>query len=157
MAVELEASASIGIAIGSKLDDISALLKKEDPKPSFFDVPGSGVGAGAIRIGRPPSNKVWNILTITVTSADDHTVVASGFVSLYIDSDPFNLGLGQCKVPALAIPSFTSISRGTLWAHSGGEVVANAVGTGITATTPVNVTIGIAEWTVRDVARMNTK
>jgi hypothetical protein len=157
MGLELEASASIGVAIGDKLDTISDLLGRSEPKPLVFAVPASGVGGGAIRIGRPPAGKLWNILTVTVTGADDHTVTANVFASLYVDSDPLNLGLGQCLIPGLAVPSFTSISKGTSWAHGGGEVVANVVGSGVSASTAVNITLGVAEWHVKDVSQMSTR
>jgi hypothetical protein len=157
MGIELEASASIGVAIGDKLDGIKELLGKSEPKPLIFSVPASGVGGGAIRVGRPPAGKLWNILTVSCLGTDDHTAEANVFVSLYVDSDPFNLGLGQCLIPGLAVPSFTSISKGTTWAHGGGEVVANVVGSGVGASTSVNVTLGVAEWTVKDVSAGSTK
>jgi hypothetical protein len=157
MPVELEASASIGIAIGSKLDDIHSLLSKPEPKPTFLPVPASITGPGALRIGRPPAGKMWNILTVTTTGADDHTAVANAFVSIYVDSDPLNLGLGQCLIPGIAVPFFDSASKGTLWAHSSGDVVANVAGSGVAATTQINVTLTVAEWSVKDVARMDTR
>lgn len=157
MAIELEASASIGVAIGDKLDNLAEILRKPDPKPRFLPVPASGVGPGAIRVGRPPAGKMWNILTLSVMSADDHTPVASGFVSLYVDSDVANLGLGQCMIPGAAIPSAASFSKGTFWAHSSGDVVVNAAGSGVTATTQINVVLTVAEWDTRDVSRMNTR
>lgn len=157
MGLDIEASASIGISLGEKLDDISSLLKKTEPKPLFFPILGSSVGGGIMRLGRPPAGKLWNLLTVSITGVDDHTVAANVFVSLYVDSDPFNLGLGQCLIPAMAVPSFDSISKGTSWAHGGGEVVANVVGSGVGATTAVNVTLGVAEWHVKDVSAGSTR
>jgi hypothetical protein len=160
MGLELEASASIGVAIGDKLDKLHGLLSKEDPKPRIFQVPGSvtyQTSSPLIVMGRPPHGCLWNILTVTVTGADDHTAIASAYASLYVDSDSSNLGLGQCVMPGMAIPSFQAISKGTLWAHSSGNIVINLDGTGMTAGTNVQCLLTVAEWHVSEVTRVNTR
>lgn len=152
MAVEFDLNVGVSAAIG-KLDAIHDVLRKEPPQPLQLAFSGSNSvleGAGVIRIGRPPSGRIWNITSVTVTGADDHTTVANVSVGLYVDSDGANLGLGQARLVALAVPSHQFISKGTLWAHSMGDVCANVQGTGA-STQQVNVTIGVAEWRECDV------
>lgn len=150
MGVEAGLDLSIGVAIGDKLDDISKVLKKEDPKPRYLDLfaSGSTLGPTMDSFGHPPSGKIWNILFVTVTGNDDHTNVPNAYASIYVDSDPGSLGLIMCKLPGLAVPSSVSISKGTMWAHSSGDVVLSIAGTGVTN---VQASITVAEWEVKDV------
>lgn len=153
MAVEVDFGLEFSAAMGSKLDNIHDCLKKTPPQPLQLAFTGSdsvSEGAGVIRIGRPPVGRIWNITSVTVTGADDHTAVTGVSVALYVDSDPANLGLGQARVVGLALPSYQFISRGTLWAHSTGDVCANIQGSGAGGQ-QVNVSIGVAEWREGDV------
>ena|SRR5690348_621798 len=154
--MELDFGAAIELGVSTSLEKNKHLFQNEAPKPRFLSVPGSGVGNVLIPVGRPPAGKLWNILTITIVGNDDHTT-ATGAVSIYVDSDndSNSLGLAACRVPALAIPSFTSISRGTLWAHNTGNVVANV--TGASGTQNVLVTTTVAEWNVTDISTRSTR
>jgi hypothetical protein len=156
MGIELEADLSIGVALGSKLDDIKGLLSKH-PKPLFLSLTASSTGPGEDLVGRPPSGKIWNLLSVSLTGVDDHTALANANCAIYVDSTVGSTGLAQCVIPALAIPSVLFISKGTLWAHSSGDVVANFSGSGITATTNVQATMCIAEWSVNDVTAIYTR
>lgn len=148
MGFELEAQASIGVAIGDKLDNISEVLKKAPPRPRHLDFKASNIGPGVAILGRPPHGRVWNLLTLTLLGSDDHTTV-TGTGALYTDCDSGNLSLMQCKIPNLSIPFFGSIgSKGSLWAHASGDVVVNFQGMG--ANQQVFAVITVDEWHERD-------
>ncbi|SRR6266480_139769 len=151
MGVELSASFDVGLAIGDKLDGITSALKKELPKPIYLSFAGAGVGPSVVRIGKPPTGRIWNILSVTYTGLDDHTAV-TGTAALYVDSDISALTIAQCRIPGTAIPSAQFISKGTLWAHSAGDVAVNFVGMG--ATTGVVAVITVAEWREQDVSQV---
>lgn len=125
MGIELEAS--FGIAIGDKLDELKGVLEKGHAKPLFIPFIAGFTGSGAVRVGSPPTGKIWNLLTVTMLGADDHTSV-TGTAAVYVDCDYNNLSTSMCRIPNLVIPSFTSISKGTLWAHSQGDVAVNFAG-----------------------------
>lgn len=153
MGIELEASFDIGVAIGDKLDGIQSALKKEPPRPIFLSFPRGGVGPGVVRIGHPPTGRIWNILSVTLTGNDDHTAV-TGTAGLYVDSDADTLSVAQCVIPNMSIPSALFISRGTLWAHSTGDVAVNFLGMG--ATIGVVAKITVAEWREADISQVYT-
>lgn len=156
MGIELDATASIGVAIGSKLDDIHKALNKEEPRPLFIPRSGSnaasGGGPGVIVIGRPPAGRLWNILTVTLTGVDDHTVLANAVGVLYVDADPQNLSLSTARITGMVVPDWRSITKGTIWAHSTGEVCLNV--TGNAGGSLVNATVSVAEWKESEVSRI---
>lgn len=147
MAFDFEAAFSIGVAIGDKLDNIHKALAKEDPKPLFIEMIKGASGPGAVNLGSPPEGKMWNILSLMVTGGDDHTAV-TGTAALYVDSHDDALTVAQCKIPNISMPYSNFISKGTLWAHSTGNVVVNLVG--VTAGQQITVNMGVAEWRVKD-------
>jgi hypothetical protein len=149
MSLELDASFDFGLAFG-KLGESISDLKHEPPRPFYLSYKGSGRGNVAFHVGTPPAGMIWNILTVTALGdGDDHTSVP-GQLALYVDSDETSLSVSQCVIPGLVIPSFVSISRGTLWAHSAGQVVANVTGT--TGNPEVIVSISVAAWHEKDIA-----
>lgn len=152
--VELKVGAQIDIATGdelnSGLDSIRGMLDKGHARPLFLPFTNSRLGAGVIPIGRPPAGRLWNILSLTLVGNDDFTTLASTTAALYIDADPNSLSLGQCRIPAQAIPSFQTISDETMWAHSSGDVCVNVRGS-LLATDQVVATITVAEWRQCDV------
>lgn len=150
MGVELEASINLGVAIGDKLDKLHTALTKPDPKPLYFQVGAGRVGGGGLPLGRPPAGKMWNLLSMTITGNDDHTTLANVLVALYIGGDPFNLNLMQCVVPAQAVPSFQTFSKGTIWVHTE-TLVANISGSG-TGNNNIQVNLNVAEWKVTDIS-----
>lgn len=153
MGVSLEASFDIGVAIGDKLDSIDKALSREHPRPIFLPFVKGRTGPGVVSMGRPPTGRIWNILSLTLLGSDDHTTVA-GTVGFYVDTDPDQLSVIGCVIPNLAIPSVTFISSKTLWAHSTGEVVANFLG--MPATQEVVARISVAEWREKDMSQVYT-
>ena len=158
MGIAVEADLSLGVALGAKLDGIHELLKKDDPKPVYLDVAASINGApGTDVLGRPPAGKIWNILFVSTTGADDHTSLPNVSVAIYVDSDDVGLSLGLCRIPGLVVPQFLAISKGTLWAHSTGSILANFSGSGLTAGVNVTCTMTVAEWDVHDQVKRYTR
>lgn len=153
MGVELSASFDVGIAIGDKLEGIERALKKEPPRPIFLSFAKSGIGPAPVSLGHPPAGRIWNILSVMLTGTDDHTAV-TGTGALYIDSDFASLSIAQCVIPNIAIPSSQFISKGTLWAHSSGDVVVNFLGMGTTIGVVAKITV--AEWREQDIGQVYT-
>lgn len=154
MLAHLQLGAELDIASGKEVEEgfagLAAKLGKVPPRPTYLSFSGSRFGAGAFVIGSPPSGRIWNVLTVTLTGNDDTTVVANARVAVYVDSQEGNLSLANCRVPGLVVPSFLSISKGTLWAHSNGSVMANVSGA-VAATDQVVATISVLEWRESDV------
>lgn len=156
--MELDVGAQLELSFGNALKEHQDIFRHKIPKPVFLPLTGSnsaqGGGNGVILIGTPNTGKVWNVLTVTTVGTDDSTTVA-GKVALYVDSDPANLGLGSCRIPGLAIPSFVSISNKTLWAHGNGSLCANV--TGVAGGTQVVVNVTVAEWDESAISRGSTR
>lgn len=150
MGIDIEASASIGIAIGDKLDTIAGLLKKDEPRPHAFpQLIQSRVGNGVIDLGRCPSGRLWNILTVTALGSDDHTSVANTFAGIYINSDTSNLGLAECRIPALTVPTFITVAHKSLWVDPMENIAANI--TTASGSQSVTIIVTVAEWSVHDI------
>lgn len=154
MLMHLNLGAEVDIASGDELKNglagLEEKLGKTPPRPTYLSFTNSRFGAGLITLGSPPVGRIWNILTWTLVGDDDSTTVANAAVALYVDSDEGNLTLGNCRIPGLAVPSFTAISKGTLWAHSDGSVVARVSGA-VAVTDQVVATISVQEWRLADV------
>jgi len=164
--IKLGLDAEVDIAtrdeMNTGLDD--ALKKNRAPRPMLISVIGSstqlntnagaGGGNGVVTFGHPPAGKIWNILSVTLMGDDDTTTVA-GKGALYVDSETQALGLANLRMPGLTIPSFTFITRQTLWAHSSGDVCLNLTGVGGTAR--VNGVLGIAEYHETDIGARTTR
>lgn len=153
MLLKLGADVEIDLLTGNEVSEkIEKAVTGSSAKGRAFDLIGSNAtleapvtglpGDGVIRLGRPPTGSVWNIVTVTVLGVDDHTASAAK-AALYVDSDPANLNLGSCKVPVGAIPFFAPISKQTLWAHSSGQVALNVTGSG---NTQVLCIVGVVEY-----------
>lgn len=147
-AIGTELDIATGDELSSGLGSIRDILDRRAPKPLFLSFSGSISSPGVINLGRPPSGRIWNILSYTLVGSDDKTVVAATTAALYVDSDPSSLGLALCRIPGQIVPSFQVISDETLWAHSSGAVCINVVGNG---TSQVLATITVAEWREMDV------
>lgn len=104
-------------------------------------------GDGVIRLGQPPAGSVWNVVTVTLLGADDHTVSAAK-AALYVDADPANLNIASCLIPNITVPSFQAISKQTLWAHSSGRLCVNVSGSG---GTQVVCTVGVVEYSWEEI------
>ncbi len=154
MLIHLNAGAEVDIASGDELKSGLAALEeklgKKPPRPTFLSFTQSRLGAGVIVVGSPPSGRIWNLVTLSLMGNDDTTVIANARAALYVDSQEGNLSLATCRIPGLAVPSFTSISKGTLWAHSEGSVILNVSGA-VAATDQVVATISVMEWREGDV------
>jgi hypothetical protein len=141
--------------------DFDSLLKKRGAKPLLLTLVQSnatfatGGGNGVLSFGHPPSGKLWNILSVTLCGADDTTAVV-GKAALYVDSESSTLGLANLRMPNLVIPSWQTITRQTMWAHSTGDICINLTGlsTNITA---VTVIVGIAEYHEGDIGAVTTR
>jgi hypothetical protein len=153
MGVELSASFDIGVAIGDKLDGIHRALQREEPRPIFLAFAKSGIGPNPVSLGHPPAGRIWNILSVMLTGTDDHTAV-TGTGALYVDSDAASLSIAQCVIPNMSIPSSQFISKGTLWAHSTGDVAVNFLGMGTTIGVVAKITV--AEWRENDISQVYT-
>lgn len=158
MLTKFKLDAEIDIATSGEL--AQAIDSTREPQPLRFPKVGSNSASNGgntiIDLGAPPTGKIWNILTVTLCGSDDHTAV-TGSASLYVDSEvnQGNLGLANLRMPALAIPSFTSISNRTMWAHGNGNVVVNVTGT--SGNPIVNCILGIAEYWEVDVGPRSTQ
>lgn len=154
MGIEAGFDLSMFVGIGDKLDDLTKVLKREPPKPLYFPLYAAITGPGSVKLGSPPTGRIWNILTLTLLGdVDDHTAV-TGTGALYVDVDYQNLSVSQCKIPNLTIPSFTSISAETLWAHSQGDVAVNFAG--VSAGVGVTAVITIAEYDEKEKTARHT-
>lgn len=156
--MELDIGAAVELGFTTSLEKNKGLFRPVEVKPVFRPVSGSnaaqGGGSGVIRIGRPPTGRIWNILSVTTLGSDDHTSV-TGTVGIYTDADSANLNLASCLIPNLSIPFFQTVGRRTIWAHSTGDVCANLVG--VTGTNQVIVTIGVAEFIESEITMSTTK
>jgi hypothetical protein len=152
MAVELEASASFGVAIGDKLDALHKVLSKEDPHPVYLPlsrggiIPATGVAEVYLDFGKPPSNKIWNILSFVVFGPDDHTAVAASFAAWYV-GDPGNPSLMGLRQPGFPLPGVVTYSRDIEWAMPSENVFTHIIAA---AGTPVGANLLVAEWNLKD-------
>ncbi len=154
MLMHLNLGAEVDIASGDELanglKDLEEKLGHRGPRPVFLSFTGRRLGAGVIPLGSPPSGRMWNIVTWTLVGNNDATAIANAVAALYVDSQEDNLSLGGCRIPGFAVPAFTTISKGTLWAHSEGSVLVNVTGN-VAATDQVVSTISVLEWREGDV------
>lgn len=154
MLAHLQLGAELDIASGKEVEEgfasLAAKLGKVPPRPTYLSFSASRLGAGVIVLGSPPSGRIWNVVTVTLVGNDDTTVVANARVAVYVDSQEGNLSLANCRIPGLAVPAFTAISKGTLWAHSNGAVMANVSGA-VATTDQVVATISVLEWRESDI------
>lgn len=140
--------------LDSGLDSLGdRILKGSKPAQPFrFGITRAGLmpasGALVLDFNFPPAGRAWNIVGVTTFGVDDATTTTGAKVAIYC-GDPSNLGLSQLKVPALTVPSFTSVPRLTMWCLRTETLVANV--TGASATAPIGVTVHVAEWKETDV------
>lgn len=154
MLIQLNAGAEVDIATGDELKNglagLEDKLDKRAPRPTYLSFTQQRLGSGVIVVGSPPSGRIWNIVNVTLVGNDDTTVVANARAAVYVDSQEGNLSLANCRIPGLIVPAFTTISKGTLWAHSEGAVVVNVTGA-VAATDQVVATVSVLEWREADI------
>lgn len=146
MELEFDLGAKFDLVTG-KLDSIDSKLKPEKP---FFN---SGIAQGLIPAsnadlildcGSPNTGRLWNITGVTLVGNDDRTTVANAKAALYF-GDPNAPGLAQCKIPAMSIPFFDTISERVLWCHSTENAFVVVSGTA-TAGTNIVATVHYTNW-----------
>lgn len=154
MLTHLQIGAEIDIASGDELTnglkDLEDKLGRRVARPTYLSFTQRRLGAGVLVLGSPPAGRMWNIVTWTLAGNDDATVIANALAALYVDSQEDNLSLANCRIPGVVVPSFTTITKGTLWAHSEGSVVVNISGA-VGATDQIVSTISVQEWRIEDV------
>lgn len=154
MKTDFHIGASIDVVTSDELtsavDDIETRLRrKPQPKPLIpsprtgsFSTADSATVPFIIRLGSPPIGSVWDILGITVAGTDDSTTV-SGKVALYI-GDHANVSLISLRVPALVIPSYTTIGKDRIFCQPSEYMFANV--TGVANNQQIVVIVQVAEW-----------
>lgn len=161
MQVRLALGTELDVATSGEVSDgLNALgdrLSKPPPLPTFTDRIGADfVPAGGapliIDLGKPPTGRTWNLLSVTTFGVDDATVTANAKVALYC-GDAQNPTLIQLKVPALTVPTFLSLTKGVLWCLDSQNMFARV--TGAAALAPIGVIVPIAEWRECDVVARN--
>lgn len=154
MLTHLQLGAELDIATGKEVeagfDAMAKALGKTPPRPTYLSFTSARFGAGAIVVGAPPQGRIWNIVTFTLVGNDDVTTIVNAKAALYVDSEEGSLSLGNCRIPAQVVPSFQTVSKGTLWAHDNGSVVVNVSGA-VAATDQIVATISVMEWRDSDV------
>lgn len=147
MLARIQLGSEIDIATSDELkkmgDSITDRLTNRDgPKPLYNSTSGSILttafdagGAnnnGSIRLGKPSTGRIWNILGIVCFGNDDHTTVANTSAALYF-GDPSNPSLAQCKDVGLNFPSSKFYSDKVLWATAKDEIFlsVNSLGVGV--------------------------
>lgn len=157
MQVRLALGTEVDIASGQELNDGlgalgDSLRKREQPKPLFFPRVAAdfmpAAGALVLDLGRPPTGRMWNIMGVTTFGADDNTTTANAKVAIYF-GDIQNPTLVQLKIPALAVPIFTTVTKGVLWCADSEILFARI--TGAAASAPIGVVVHVAEWRERDI------
>lgn len=147
MELSVDLAGSLDFITG-KVGDIDSALKKKPLLPFFDSRPSQGTldnnSSAVIICGTPNTGRIWNVTGITLVGADDHTTLANAKAALYF-GDPQNVGLAQCKVPALTVPSFQTFSERVLWCHSTENVFIAISGTA-TAGSSVLATVHYADW-----------
>lgn len=156
MGLELEADIHLGVALGEKLDAIHSVLNKDNPKPSYLKKVDSGLigdsatGLLILDFGKPPSNKIWNVLGFAVYGLDDHTVVATTTAALYIGVNDgiAPLGLMNLITPGAAVPSSQFFSKDVVWCYAGENLLMQV--TGPAAGQQVSANVFVNEWNLKD-------
>jgi len=149
MGLELEASASIGVAIGDKLDSLHNLLAKEDPRPSYIFPSRAATGTAVVLdFGRPPVGKIWNILAVVTFAGDDHTAVTGGNLAWYGAGDTVDPpGLMGLRDTNIAIPTGKTYTKEVMWVYPTENLIASMIATG---STQLGANFVIAEWNIKD-------
>lgn len=145
MAAELEVDFHVGVALGEKLDGIHSLLSKKDPTPNYLQLARAGTGTSvALDFGKPPSNKIWNVLAVVAYGPDDHTAVAGGNMAWYTDDSGSLMALRDTGIP---IAGSRTYSRDIMWCYPGQNLFVVMTATG---STQMGANIVVAEWSTAD-------
>lgn len=149
MGLELEADFHLGAALGEKLDNIHSVLNKHEPRPTYLRIPRAMPGAtgqNILNFGKPPANKIWNILALAAFGTDDHTTVAGSNIALY-GGDPDNVSLPALIYTGFTLPGTTTFSKDVLWAYPSEFVFANVT---LTGAANIGAILTVAEWNIKD-------
>lgn len=149
MGLELEADIHLGVALGEKLDAIHSVLNKQEPKPSYLRIPRGlpgATGSNILNFGKPPANKIWNILAIAGFGSDDHTTVAGSNLALYA-GDPDNASLPALLYTGFTLPGSATFSKDVLWCYPNEFAFANVV---LTGAANIGANLVVAEWNLKD-------
>lgn len=152
MELDLEVAAKIGVA-SDKLSEMPGLIRRHFPRAFHrrlaTQVVSTGATAQLLDLGTPQVNHDWTVNLVTVTGADDHTVLTGTDVALYV-GDPHGFTTGQYSLADLVspsnantVPNAVSFSRMVCWVHSNEHlyvlVYGTAVGQILTATAKIDV------------------
>lgn len=164
MSVDVAASVSLSIGDVQKVgDDVVNRLHK--PKPIYlrrtasYNTTQNAMGAGGgflnanggitLDIGSPPVGRLWQIRVATLFGNDDHTVVSSLTMALYV-ADPLNPSLAGLLVTGLAVPSTTFFPDTCLWCHPNENVILVSSGS---VTQQIGVNVQIEEWREHEISQ----
>jgi|SRR5882757_62024 len=158
MSVDVAASVSLSIGDVQKVgDDVVSRLHK--PKPTYLRRTASfntatpmamGAGGGFLNqsggitldIGSPPVGRLWQIRVATLFGNDDHTVVSSLTMAMYV-ADPLNPSLAGLLVTGMAVPSTTFFPDTCLWCHPNENII---LVSSVAVTQQIGVNVQIEEW-----------
>lgn len=149
MGLELEADIHLGVALGEKLDAIHQVLNKKEPKPNYLRIPRgiAGVtGSNIVNFGKPPANKIWNVLALAGYGEDDHTLIADSNIALYA-GDPDNPGLPGLMYTGFTLPGTVTFSKDIIWCYPNEFAFANIT---LPGAGQVGASLIVAEWNLRD-------
>ena len=157
--------AMIQLAIGADpvelatTGDVRQAVRDLAPRPGPDPLPihrtlvaGGKIGDGSgtattcvLNLGHASAGRIWQLLMLAVTGADDHTAVANTFATVYAGDavtpalpDIVDPGSGVANVPGVRI-----YQPGTVWVASSADLF--VVATGLAAQ-PITVTARIAEY-----------
>lgn len=148
MGIELEADFHLGVALGEKLDAIHSVLNKRDPKPNYLRLSRSGTGTSVVLdFGKPPANRIWNVLSIVSYGTDDHTSVTGGNMAWYVGDNANPPSLISMVDTGLAIPAGRTYSRDIMWCYPNENLIAVLTATG---SQQLGANVIVAEWDIKD-------
>lgn len=159
MGIELEADFHIGVALGEKLDGIHDLLNRKEPHPNYLKLARSAIlqpladsPAAVLNFGRPPANKIWNVLGMVTYAGDIATSIAAGTSSLFIGTDDGEppLSLMNLIYTAIGVPNAKTFSKDVIWCYPGENVLVEITPDDSADPAPVGANIFVNEWNIKD-------
>lgn len=134
MKIQLLGGAEVDLLSGGDLDRgidrlLDGLAPSPDNKPIFQSrwaaekTPAAGSSTTTLKLGKPRSGRAWNLVYLTVTGADDSTVVAGATVASYV-GDPASPTLHGLIDPAngSVVPNSASFGEKQVWIHDDEEL-----------------------------------
>lgn len=122
----------VDIASGAEVRDgtdrlVDAITGTAEKKPIYQTrfaaavTPGAGATTTILRLGRPPTGRVWNLVYLTLTGADDRTAVAGALAASYV-GNPDAPSLHGLIDPGRAVPTSQNYGPEEIWIHDGEEL-----------------------------------